>query len=191
MVSTFAFCKKPEERAPLYWNYNAVLDWKFVLADRRNFGCPFVPGEGNSDYMEKFKTREESATAKIRELGGSYLKPGKTLDEAMQSNAPWKYFRDSWYPESRRKILEQEEMSWVYDVMYSRLSCAVHSDSAAVLLFSRTDRDTTVNFCFLLLGASLYRLIESLRINVPSRPKGIFRTDYECLQGKKKAQEKS
>jgi hypothetical protein len=54
-ISVFAFCKNPEDRAKMYWNFSAVLDWKLVCLQEKYIGCPLVRSE------DKIKEKKCSA----------------------------------------------------------------------------------------------------------------------------------
>jgi hypothetical protein len=105
------------------------------------------------------------------------------LHEALQpGNETGKFFRDTWYPERRGKILTDEKMAWLYDVLYRRLCSAVHSDSAAGKLFAGLHRSHAFTLALQLWAAGLFRLVDTLRLRLPAEQKGILRDYYENLQ---------
>lgn len=188
-ISVFAFCKAPEDRAHLYWHYDAVLDWKFALMDEKNRGCPLVPGPGDEDYTKRFRARKTEARGIMAQFGQPYVvaKKGRALGEILrralkEGSESCRCFRHTWYPEPRRAVLEGERMGWTYDVWYTRLCSCVHSDSAASKLFKRLARGHAVNTAMQWFGAAIFRILETFKIRVSAEHKRVFRFDYESLQ---------
>ena len=186
-ISVFAFCKAPGKMGPLYWHYDAVLDWKFVLMDEKNVGCPYVPEK--EDYTKRFRARKIEARKAIGRLGEPYVKPkkkstpGETLKRALtEGSESSSCFRDTWYGEGRKAILESEGMGWTYDVLYTRLCSCVHSDSAASKVLGGLSKDHAVNTAMEWFGAAIFKILETFPIRVSAEHKRVFRFDYESLQ---------
>ncbi len=184
--SVFAFCVDPQSRGTLYLNYRAVLDLRLGLANLRHVGCPFVPA--NLEIVSANKARVSEAGSALRSSGSGYLRKRcssagqarRILEGALAPGAEDpRPFRETWYPEGRRGILEEEGMGWLYDVVYKLLCSAVHSDPAASMIlrgFSRRDLFTvTLEFW----GAGMYKLVEAFRINLPSEHKALLRLCYK------------
>ena len=184
-ISVFAFCKNPEQRGKLYWDYSAVLDWKNVCRHEKNVGCPLVADEAN------VAERKKSIRDNLMNVGEDFIIPkaGKSnkerLIEALVPGKERNLFRNTWFPERRHEVLEQERMGWVYDVLYTYLCSAVHSDSAASKVFAGSDRGHMFIQGLGVWGAAIYKLVETFTIKLPSTHKGILRHFYESLQWSK------
>ncbi len=188
-LSVFAFCQDPDERAKLYWNFNAVLDWKFVCRDEQHIGCPLVPD--TPERTASMAARKQSASELLEQYGEAYLSrkkggsPEELLTDALTSgNGKPQFFRDRWYPETRaEEILQRENMGWVYDVLYRRLCSAVHSDSSASKILV-TSRSSMFSLACQFWGAAMYKLVERFRLHLSAPHKGVLRLNYTGLQGK-------
>ena len=186
-VSVFAFCKAPAERAELYLNYAAVLDWKFALGDEQHIGAPLTPG--GEEWQDQFNRRKAEARENILRLGVPYVKkkesPEVVLKTKVNEEVPARRFlRDRWYPEERHDIFEEHRMRWVHDVVYARLCSPVHGDTAASQIFGSFQRGYAFIFAAQFWGAAVYRIVESFRLGLPSPHKGILRGFYTELQWK-------
>ena len=186
-ISVFAFCKDPEQRGKLYWNYLAVLDWKHVCLHEKNFGCPLISGD--QAHAKNVAERKKSAKGHLRNLGEVFIIPKKgqrnkqrLLEALAPGNELRKWFRDRWFPETRREVLNQERMGWVYDVVYTRLCSSVHSDSAASKVFAGIERGHILMVGLEFWGAAIYKLVETFRFNLSADHKGTLRYLYTSLQ---------
>lgn len=184
-ISILAFCRDPEKRALLYWNFDAVLDWQFVCFDEKHVGSPLIPKDG--EEADRRVARKEDAWRKIQELGMPYLASKKVSKEQLMAviqrgkEKPGA-FRSTWFPETRRNILKTENIEWVYDVLYRRLCSCVHSDSAASKMFANTDRRHIVTIALEFWGYAMYRLVDTFKIRLSSEHKHSLRIDYQSLQ---------
>ena len=123
-ISIFAFCKNPREYSKLYLNYRAVLDWKYVCLDEEHFGCPIHHAD-DEEHKKDLAERKAEAKNNLMKVGEPFIRRNKkkaSADRLCEALLPGhelrNYFRHTWYPESRRELLEQEEMGWIDDVIY-------------------------------------------------------------------------
>ena len=186
-LSVFAFCKDPNSRAKLYWDFRAVLDWRFACLDEVHFGCPLSPS--TAEKRQKIDDRKQRSKSNILRLGKPYLVPkaGRNLDDrlneaVMPGNEAKRYFRDTWYPEKRKELLAAENMGWLYDVIYQRLCSAVHSDSGASKVLAGLQRSHAVTVTIQYWSAAIYRLVDELGLHLPAEKKGILHKYYMDLQ---------
>jgi hypothetical protein len=124
-------------------------------------------------------------------VGKPYVKEkeGKTLQQRLEEavaprnkNRQRQFFRDTWYPETRKGILDQEDMYWLYDIIYTPLCSAVHSDSAASKILGGLKKDSMVTWALQFWSAGMYRFVETFNIRLPAQYKGVLRGQYESLQ---------
>jgi len=186
-LSVFAFCVDPSARAKLYWDFSAVLDWRFACLDEVHFGCPLSPK--TPEKRQKIDDRKQRVKRIILQVGKPYLisKKGRTPDERLNEavlpgNETKRYFRDTWYPEKRKELLAAENMGWLYDVIYQRLCSAVHSDSGASKIFEGLHRSHAVTVAIQYWSAAIYRLVDELGLHLPADKKGILHNSYRHLQ---------
>lgn len=186
-ISAFAFCRDPEQRSKLYWNYLTVLDWKHVCLHEKNFGCPHIPAD--ETHAKNIAERKKRAKGNLMKLGEVFIIPKKRksnkerlLEAVTPGNELRTWFRDTWFPEKRREVLEQERMGWVYDVIYTRLCSSVHSDSAASKVLAGIVRGHIFIVGLQFWGAAVYKLVESFKINLSADHKGTLRNFYTSLQ---------
>ena len=194
-LSVFAFVKYPDERADLYLDFRAVLDFRFACNDLMASGSPYVP----ADSLPQIKGRLHNATELLGRFGVKFLDgrrvgnkdPDKLLAQALASDvarAP-SYFRVTWYPESRRDLLEAENMAWVYPVLYQRLCCAVHTDAGGAKILSEFPKESAAMLAFQFWGISIYKLVEQFSFRLDNQTKGILRRLYNEAQQSKNCPE--
>lgn len=183
-LSAFALCRDPKKQAKLYGNFLAVLDYRLACGEERHLGSPFV--KDTPEKRVKIARKKENARKVLETVGLDYLTGTPSVERLRTalSTGHHKAFRDKWYEDSPRALLKEERMEWLHDVLYVRLCSAVHSDSAASMVFTNLDRGTVFTLCWQLYSAAVYRLVESFRINISAEHKGILRKSYTALQHK-------
>ena len=156
-------------------------------------GCPFVPNE--TEYLARMATRRVSIRQNIERYGAEYVRrkpkkgqtPAQVLAEVLKDESESaNKFRDTWYAEKRRAVLDAEGMGWAFDVVYKRLCSAVHSDAAASRVWGTVTRDGWVTKALWWWGAAVYRLADTFRLRLSAEHMGALRSDYESLQGRRK-----
>jgi len=182
-LSAFALCKNPEEEAELYNNFRAVQDFRFACCQEKHLGCPL------SDTPEDHHKIAENIdkARKILETVGLDFLPKKKRNQAnlrkALSNDSHNAFRDKWYLEERRELLKEEGMEWVYDYLHLRLCSAVHSDSAASMVFN-FDRHIVFTWSWQFYSAAVCRLVEAFPIGLPNDQMQFLQNTYTGLQYK-------
>lgn len=187
LISVLSFCRDPDACAKLYLDFPVVLDWRFVCLDEEHIGCPYVPD--TQAERAKLAERKEYAKRNLLLVGLPYLNakskgdPVARLAEAVKAgNETREFFRKKWYKGTSLEILQGEKMGWLDDVLYKRLCSAVHSDSAAGMVFAGLHRGTAFTLALQIWGAGIYRLVEALRLRIPATQKGILHMSYMRLQ---------
>jgi hypothetical protein len=185
-LTAFAFCMNPPKQAELYRDFKAVLEFRSACLQGKHVGCPLIAN--TPEKRESIDTRKTNARKTLNKVGLPFLKKTNPTDEdlerALAQEQPAK-FRDTWYAEDRRELLRDEGMEWLHDIIYKELCSAVHSDSAASLVFKDCDRSAFLTQCLHFYSAALYRLIEASHIDVSDEHKGFLRSCYNNLQHKK------
>ncbi len=187
-ISIFAFCKNPKQRALLYKNFTAILDWKFVCLDDMYEPVPSAP----KDYEQRLQARKKCSKRNVEKHGEPYLNsegkgktPSNILTEAIRKEKEGlTQFRNQWYPERRRKILQDEGMGWVYDTWYIRFCSAIHSDSAASRLFAGTPRRNMITLVFEFWSAAICKIVDTFKIRLSSKDKYFLRIYSSACTGK-------
>lgn len=192
-ISIFAFCKDTTRRGTMYLNFVAVLEWKFRTYDEKHPACPLL--RRSQSGQEGRAQRKAELVPHLKTFGSKYWvkkrKEGQTKEQYKEAFAKlevWKpsTFRNTWFPERRCDVLQEEGMGWVHDVLYKRLSSAVHTDPAGSLVFGDLRKDNVYVMCLELWAAALYRLVDELRVNISAVHKGVFRGFYNGLKGEVK-----
>lgn len=180
-ISIFAFCRgnNDTERSRLFLNFSKVADFKRACLEEKNLGCPYIPNR--PEICQTIALRKELARSSLLEFGTAYLK--KKCRDAKEAQSclieatkrgceSLKEFRDRWYPETRRDILKEREMEWVYDVFYTRLSSAVHADVHASEIFRGAPRSGVGWYALQFWGAAIYALVAHFKIPLTKLPEG-------------------
>ncbi len=185
-ASIFAFAKDPKKRAELYLNFAAVLDFDFWCKAERLRGCPCI-WEDEAAWEIMMQRKAKTAESLYR-FGQDYLRTQRgdaasRLAEALaEGREKPKSFRDKWYPESRRKILEAEKMEWLFELGYQFYSSAVHADPVGSRLLAGFDRSHMATQVIEYYGAGLYKLVEAVEIQLSDEDEGALQVMYEKLQ---------
>ena len=191
-ISTFAFCQDTTSRTRDYLNFTAVVDFRLSTAEESLVGSPMIM----TTSQLAIAGRKRSAVEALATCGQNFLRPeivakaakkGKSVQDLVrealmpgQEKPAW--FRITWYPMKRREVLEQEQMAWIYDFFWPRLSSATHSDAAAATVFSNLQRNSVANIALSLWCAGVYRIADEFRIQLPANEKGAIRYCYNSLQ---------
>ncbi len=178
-INILAFCIKPSDRAAMFEGFKTILRYRIICNLVKHPKAPFYT-RNTSAWAEKKRQVQEEITAD-RGRFANFLPPKKLnlLQQALES--PGK-FRKTWYPEDRRQILCMHEMEWLYDVEYSRLSSAVHSDGFATLAVSGTNRTTPGMVTILVLGAAVHQLSNAMSVELDASDCELLKWCYNSLQ---------
>jgi len=187
-ISVFAFCKDPATRSRLFIDFAVVLKFKGQLRQEANMGCPYV---AKVDEAARAVAKAQ-VRAEMQRVGTAYLESRRRkhrtdqemLEEALRpGNEHPSWFRDTWFPEKRRDILDAEQMGWIDDVFYKWLCSSVHSDAWAGECFGGLERTHVATFAVQLWGAAVWRLGETLRVVMEAEEVRVIRdTFYKHLQ---------
>lgn len=94
-----------------------------------------------------------------------------------------KWFRDRWFPEKRSAVLKNENMEYLYDILYRSLCSCVHSDVGAALPYAGSDRSSPAGLGLLMWGASVHKLSKALEVGLrPNDAKLLEEQFYKPLQ---------
>ena len=122
-ISMFAFCREPVARSRLFIDFAVVLKFKGQLRHEANLGCPYTP---KLDEAARAAAKAQVRAEMLR-VGTAYLDSRKRKNRTDQEmlemalrpgNEHPTWFRNTWFPESRRDILDTEQMGWIDDVFY-------------------------------------------------------------------------
>lgn len=168
-ISVFAFCRDPTTRSRLFTDFAVVLKFKGQLRHEANMGSPYAP---KVDEATRAAAKAQVRAEMLR-VGAAYLNSRKRknrtdqemLEEALRpGNEHPSWFRNTWFPESRREILDAEQMGWIDDVFYKWLCSPVHSDAWAGECFASLKRIDVATLAMQLWGAAVWRLGETFRV---------------------------
>jgi hypothetical protein len=190
-ISVFAFCHDPQNRAIMYLQYKAVLNWMHVERVIKNIGCPLLPASQHE--AREVEIAREMAGRDLWIMGVQFLtqkvpsgrQPAEFLREAVKnSSARANWFRQHWWSEKRRSdVLAYEQMAWVDDVLYKWLCSCVHPDVCAGKPLAGLKRDSAAMLALQFWGSSVLRLSQALGVDIGAdNARFLENTLYKRLQ---------
>jgi hypothetical protein len=191
-ISVFAFCRDPRNRAIMYLQFKFVLTFRYLDRAMKHIGCPLLPADRYDP--EKVEIDQEVARRDLWLYCAHFLtnkhkppagkKPEDFLKEAVENGsvrAHW--FRNRWFPEERLDVLKDEQMAWVYDVLYKGMCSCVHSDVWASMPWAGRKRPSPAMLALQFWGASVLRLSEALGVVLPPNDTKLLKDQfYKPLQ---------
>ncbi len=192
-------CESPEVNSKLFHDFAAVLDLKLATGNEKAMKekCP-IPVSEDAIQSRIQKTWQHLRDNGLPFLKGDLLKSlrrnaadrGVTLEQHWNDQIDSKEitpgaFKDTWLPKSRRDVLSEAKIEWLYDMFYKYCSSAVHSDAGASKLFNTLDVNSLVWLIRAIYDTGIEAMIERFGFNICAATHGNIRKHYAQLKAER------